>query len=114
MIRYIAFILFMMVLFLGGALFGINQASEGVIQTRGYTSDSLQDALEIKQQDSDAYEVTVMGVPLEQEGLEEKMTQYKDQATHSSVKVAQVLEKGVNTVYNVVIDSMAALVEPLF
>ncbi|MFG6114273.1 DUF3679 domain-containing protein [Halobacillus sp. MO56] len=114
MLKYLLFICMMIVLFLGGALFGINQASEGVIQTRGYTTDHLKEALSVEQTGQDKYDVTVMGIPVEQQNVEAKINLYKDQAAHSSVQLAELLGGGVSKIYDVVITAAANIVEPLF
>ncbi|MBM7554709.1 DUF3679 domain-containing protein [Thalassobacillus pellis] len=114
MVKYIMFILVTISLFLFGVLFGINQASEGVVQTRGYTTDQLHEALVIKDKTNDTYDVTVMGVPIEQHSVEEKLHVYKSEAAHSSVKVAEALGTGVTKVYDLFITTVAKIVEPLF
>ncbi|WP_186576459.1 DUF3679 domain-containing protein [Aquibacillus kalidii] len=104
----------MLVLFLGGVLFGIEQANEGVLQTRGYSSD-LEEAVKSEVTEGGSYEVEVMGKKFEQVDMDKKEQQYEEiESNHLMQKVATNLESGVKWFYNQVIHSAYQLSQAFF
>ncbi|WP_028783271.1 DUF3679 domain-containing protein [Thalassobacillus devorans] len=114
MLKYLLLLCMMIILFLGGALFGLKQGGEGVIQTSGYTTEHLNEGLVIEQVVNDKYDTPVLGIPIEQQNIDANINTYKNQAAHSSVQLAELLGGGVSKIYDVVITVAANMVEPLF
>ncbi|WP_170287608.1 DUF3679 domain-containing protein [Aquibacillus halophilus] len=111
--KMIVTMLLMMVLFLGGVLIGIDKASEGVVQTRGYSTTS--EAVNATADDEGVLEINVMGENFQQIDLEKKQEQYEAvQSSHLTQKVAGNLESGVKWFYNQMIHSAYQLVQVLF
>ena len=107
--------LLMVILFLGGVLFGVDQASEGITKTRGYSDESVQQAVESNISDDGTYQVKVMGQDFQQINVEEKEQKY--QQTESSQlpqKLASTLESAVQWVYNQMIVSVYQIVQAFF
>ncbi len=104
----------MLVLFFGGILVGIDKASEGIIETRGY-SVSDDDAIGSQVDENGKAEVNVMGENLQQINLENKQEEYQEvQSTHLTQKVAGNLERGVKWFYNQLIHTAYQLVQAFF
>lgn len=105
----------MIVLFLSGVLLGLNQASLGMIQLRGYTNASFEEAVQTRQLTTGNYEVQVLGKGFEQVPVEAKQRVYDEiQSSHGIQKVAFMLEKTVKWAYNQVIFLVYQLVQVFF
>lgn len=113
--KMIAMMLTMMVLFLGGILIGINQVNKGVVETRGYTTDGFEGAVDSDVTEEGTYQVSLMGEDFQQVDLEEKEEKYDAiQSTHFTQKLAGNLESGVKWFYNKMIDSAYQLTQVFF
>lgn len=105
----------MVILFLGGVLFGIDQASEGITATRGYSDASVDHAVESDITEQGSYQVKVMGRDFQQVDLHEKQQKYKDiESSNFTQKLAGGLEHGVQWFYNKMIISAYQLVQAFF
>lgn len=99
-------LLLMVVLFLGGVLFGIDQANNGSLQTKGYAGGEILRAVESDFSQEDKYEEQVK---------EENTEQYKEiQSSHLTQKLAGELENGVKWFYNQVVYTVYQLVQVFF
>lgn len=115
MVRMTMTFLVMIILFLGGVLVGMNQASMGLIKMRGYENASFQEAVQTRHVDTDQIEVKVLGQDFQQVSLEKKQQQYDElQTSHGIQKVALTLEKSVQWVYNQMIMMVYQLVQVFF
>ncbi|MFC0522549.1 DUF3679 domain-containing protein [Pontibacillus salicampi] len=104
MIRFTTTVLLLIILFLSGVLLGMNQASLGIIEMRGFSNDSLQEAVKTNPSKGSSYEVEVLGQGFEQVSVEEKQKAYAEMQTdHGVQKLAFALEKAVKWVYNTII-----------
>lgn len=115
MTRMIILSLVMMMLFLVGVLFGIEQASVGMVKLRGYSDQSLHEAVQTESAPNGKYEVKVMGRDFTQVSLDEKQVLYQNVTeSHFTEKMAVVLEKSVKWFYNQVIFVIYQLIELVF
>ncbi|WP_158633987.1 DUF3679 domain-containing protein [Radiobacillus deserti] len=115
MIKMLATMLVMVLLFLGGVLFGIDQASEGVTEIRGYSTDSLKEAVQTDKNKQDNYQIEVMGQEFEQVSVEDKEEKFQEiDDSHMTQKIAGTLEQSVKWVYNGLIQSAHELVKSFF
>ncbi len=107
--------LIMLVLFLGGVLFGITQANQGMVETRGYEKADAEDVVNSSVEENGAYQIEVMGQDFEQLNLEKKQETYETvQTGHLTQKVAGGLETGVKWFYNGVIEGAYQFVQAFF
>ncbi|MFG6121119.1 MULTISPECIES: hypothetical protein [Thalassobacillus] len=109
MIKYLLILCMMISLFLGGALFGINQASENHTDQPDAPILSEESLLEGQAEKNDMFEGPVVGIPVETP-LPDK-GQYP---AHGSVQIAELLGTGISKLYDIVITTAANIVEPLF
>ncbi|WP_138415690.1 DUF3679 domain-containing protein [Aquibacillus sediminis] len=115
MAKFIITLLIMIILFLGGVLFGIDQASEGVTSVRGYTDSTVEKAVETNKTEQGAHQVKVMGRDFQQVNLEEKQQEYEQmESSHFIQTIAGGLEHGVQWFYNKMIISVYQLVQAFF
>ncbi|KGP73181.1 DUF3679 domain-containing protein [Pontibacillus yanchengensis] len=115
MVRFTVTFLIMVILFMSGVLLGMNQASLGMIQMRGFSDTNFHEAIKTQQPTSSNYEVEVLGKEFQQVPVEEKQQVYADmQITHGVQKLAFTLEKGVKWVYNTMIFVVYQLVQVFF
>ncbi|WP_156111430.1 DUF3679 domain-containing protein [Pontibacillus halophilus] len=113
--RFTVTFLFMLVLFLAGILVGINQASLGMIQIRGYSDQSFQEAIQTTEADDGTVEVEVMGQSFQQVQLDEKKQQFDETyETQGIQKLALSLGNFVKGVYNLVLSLVYQLVQLIF
>ncbi|GGD04355.1 DUF3679 domain-containing protein [Pontibacillus salipaludis] len=104
MVRFTITFLIMIVLFLGGVLVGMNQASIGMIQMRGFSSGTFQEAVQTEKLETGDYEVQVLGKDFGQVSVQEKQQQYEDHNEARGLqRLAVTLESVVNWVYNTII-----------
>lgn len=107
--------LFMVVLFLSGVLIGLNQASLGMIQMRGFSDHSFEEAVQTRKLNTGNYEVQVLGQGFQQVPIEAKQRTYQEiQTSHGLQKVAFAIEKSVKWVYNTVIFMIYQFVQAIF
>ncbi len=115
MVRMTMTFLVMIILFLGGVLIGMNQASLGMIEMRGYESESLQEAVQTSHVDTDDVEVKVLGQDFQQTPVDTKQKKYEELQTSQGIqKIAVNLEKSVQWVYNQMILMIYQLVQVFF
>ncbi|NIK29711.1 hypothetical protein FHS45_002816 [Thalassobacillus devorans] len=107
--KYLLILCMMISLFLGGAFFGINQASENHADEPDIPVLSKESLLERQAEKNDMFEGPVVGIPVE--------TPFPDKGqypAHASVQIAELLGTGISKVYDIVITTAANIVEPLF
>ncbi|MCD5323633.1 MULTISPECIES: DUF3679 domain-containing protein [Pontibacillus] len=115
MVRFTVTFLIMIVLFLGGVLVGMNQASIGMIQMRGFSNGTFQEAVQTEKLETGDYEVQVLGRDFQQVSVQEKQQQYQEHNEARGLqKVAVMLEKAVNWAYNTVIYTIYHLFQVFF
>lgn len=115
MFRMMTLLLAMIVLFLGGVLFGIERANEGVTNTRGYTTSTMNDAIQVNSPNEGQYEIKVMGKNFQQVNLQDKEEKYEAiQSSHFTQALAGNLEFGVKWFYNKMIHSAYQLADSFF
>ncbi|MDL4841485.1 DUF3679 domain-containing protein [Aquibacillus rhizosphaerae] len=115
MTKVLVSMLLMVILFMGGVLFGIDQANEGIANTRGYTATNFEDAIDSGINEDGSYEVNVMGEDFEQINLEDKELEYEEvQTNHFTQKLAGNLENSVKWFYNQVIDTAYQIAQVFF
>ncbi len=115
MVRMTMTFLIMIILFLGGVLVGVNQASLGLIKMRGYESDSFQEAVQTRHADTGEIEVKVLGRDFQQVSVDQKQQKYEElQSSHGIQKIAVGLENSVQWVYNQMIMMVYQLVQVFF
>ncbi|MDC3415576.1 DUF3679 domain-containing protein [Aquibacillus salsiterrae] len=115
MLRIMTMFLLMVVLFLGGVVFGIDRANKGVANTRGYSPQSFNNAIEVDASSDDQYEIKVMGENIQQVDLRDKQEKYEAiQSNHFTQALAGNLEYGVKWFYNKMIQSAYQLTQSFF
>ncbi|MDC3413330.1 YqxA family protein [Aquibacillus sp. 3ASR75-11] len=115
MVKTIITLLMMIILFLGGTLFGIDQASEGIIQTRGYATADVKEAVQPSRDEAGNVEVELLGKDLQQVTFEEKEQEFQEiESSNFTQKLAGSMEKGVSSFYNLMIQSVYQLVQVFF
>ncbi|QHE53046.1 DUF3679 domain-containing protein [Pontibacillus sp. HMF3514] len=115
MVRMTMTFLVMVILFLGGVLVGMNQASQGMIKMRGFESETFQEAVQTRHVDTGKVEVKVLGQDFQQVSMDEKQKKYEElQSSHGIQKVAVTLEKSVQWLYNQMIMVVYQFVQVFF
>jgi len=115
MVRMTMTLLVMVILFLGGVLVGMNQASQGMIKMRGFESETFQEAVQTRHVDTGEVEVKVLGQDFQQVSMDEKQRKYDAlQSSHGIQKVAVTLEKSVQWMYNQMIMVVYQFVQVFF
>lgn len=106
MARLLIWMLTLTSLFLFGVLFGINQASQGILSIKGYEGGNWTEAVQVKEEVNgeerdDSYAVEVMGKTFEQQSLEEKVSTYQAKYEETTTqKIAGTVQKTVQWGYN--------------
>ncbi|UFT97830.1 YqxA family protein [Radiobacillus kanasensis] len=115
MVKMLIGMLIMVLLFLGGVLFGIDQASEGVTEIRGYTTSSLKEAVQTGENNQEEYQIEVMGQDFEQVSVEEKQEKFEEmESEHMTQKIAGAMEHSVKWFYNGLVKSAHEIVQTFF
>ncbi|MEQ6389393.1 DUF3679 domain-containing protein [Bacillaceae bacterium S4-13-58] len=120
MTRFIIWMLTLISLFLFGVIFGINQASQGILSIKGYEGGNWTEAVQVKdnvkgETNDESYVVEVMGKTFEQQSLKEKQSIYQTNYEETTTqKIAGTFQKTIQWGYNQLVFIMHEVAGLLF